>query len=238
MNSHALGSLTRIARAGVTLRIPDDAHIVIRLHQLGEAIDQLTEADDRALLTSCIRVHGVTFHRLSIGARHFLLDDVLPCIQENRARIAQAWICSLERSETAFAPFRGQPAAIRAAVQHFERTCPLDPGEIVRVMEALEPPDRPSPKTGPHTANEKPADLGSIIETLSAESGATREYLVWEASEDYVRTLWRRRSERKAREAWIKNGNKGPRPAPDAAFNLLRKRLRDYELEVITERSA
>ena len=240
MNAHALGALNRIARAGVKLALPGDASVIVRLHELGEAIDNLTEAEDKALLTSCIEARGITFHRLSLGARHFLLDDVLPCIPEKRLRIAQAWVSSLERTDAALAPFRGHPDAIRRAVRDFERTCPLDGEEINRVLKELEPPVRPvdtdSGKRGDRTGSVKAAPLGTIIEALAAETGSTREYLVFEASEDYIRTMWRRRAERKAHEAWLRSGGKGPEPQPDRAFNVARKRLRDYEAQVIAER--
>ena len=239
MNPHALGALNRIAHAGVTLKLPDDAAAVVQLHNLGEAIDNLSEAEDKALLTSCIEARGITFHRLSLGARHFLVDDVLPCIHEKRLRIAQAWVSTLERSEAAVAHFRGHPDAIRRAVRDFERTCPLDAGELLRVLAELEPPRHPvETESKAKTGSVKAAPLGTIIEALAAESGASREYLVWQASEDYIRTTWRRRAERKAHEAWLRNGAKGAEPSPDRAFNVARKRLRDYEARIIEERKA
>lgn len=233
MNRHGRAALTRLAKAGVALTLPADADVVIRLHELGQAVDAVRTTDDEAVLMPCIESHGLTFWRLSIAARRFLIDDVFPATRNDaEAFLGRLWAMSLDRRAEAFAPYRDRPRAIRRAIKRFARSCPLSEGELVEIMNRLDP----QPESDPADKSEArdPADIPTMVEALQKETGLPVSYWVFEASEQMIGVLIARMRERHRRE----QVGRGRAVAEDAGtrFGRARKRLMDYELEVRTAR--
>lgn len=230
MNRHGKAALTRLVKAGVKLDPLRDADAIIRLHELGVEVDQAGRGDEDALLTPCIEAGGYTFWRLSMAARRFLFNEALKIVDSDEdAFFAKVWAMTLDRRPEAFAPFAGRPNQVRKAIRQFRDTCLLSPEELVAVADRLDPPRKREDDAGAGDA--EPARPSAIADALMRVYGMTLEYWVFEASEDLVGVMCARMAERARGE----RRKAGETVIADMStpFNRARKRLMDYETELL-----
>ena len=231
MNRHGKASLVRLTRAGAKLDPVAHADIIVRLHNLGEEVDAVSLVDDAAFLHPCLTLHGMTFWRLSIAARKFLLDEILPrWDDEEILLLANAWVMTLPRAPDAFAPDYRNPDEVTKGIEGFRRSCSLDARELAQVIMQMDRPGPGDESPAEPGMDREPAPLRNLVEALVAETKIGPEYWVFEASEDVVRIMVQRMAERKSEMA--RTAGKAVASDPDSRFNRARKRLMDFEREV------
>lgn len=150
-----------------------------------------------------VRLLGLTFHRLTIGAEAFCRQAEQHLFSNASRNLLYAYALVHARTPREdLWPLMSDPAALHRRLKEWKRDVGLTHEEVARCLAYIETDDRA--RAGVAAAGEKP-DYGETVTALVREFGQTPEYWIWDCPGDEIEMLVASASRSAAEEAKASN---------------------------------